>query len=126
MRYWLTPVNGDPIGTESQIAYVNPTLGEISPIFANLALGGNGSSSAVIKINPNVDNSFDLGLSSELSMWDSIDVDRNGVAFPQDQNEVITLTCSVFLEGYLPDGTQFDGTFPPPLALKLVVEHAAS
>lgn len=125
VRYELLPVGGtNPIGTSSDIAYVNPTLGEISPIFPDLALGVNGGNLAVDKVYPNQDNYFDLGLSSALSLWNSIDVDRNGVYFPQDQSEVIHLTCSVFLQGYLPDGTEFTGNFPPPLLLKLVVEHS--
>ena len=121
VRYRLEPADGSPIGTSSDITYVHPDFGIISPIIANIGVGN--SDMAVIFIQKDQDNNLDVGLSSTISFWDHIDVDRDGQAFPWDSNESITLTCSLFFEGYLEPGIEFSGAFPPPLNLEIVVEH---
>ena len=45
------------------------------------------------------------------------------VAFPADDDEVIHIRASLFLEGYLADGTEFSGAFPPPLVLDMEIRH---
>ena len=121
VRYRLEPADGSPIGTSSDITYVHPVFGIIAPIIANISVSG--TDMAVIFIQKDQDNNIDVGLSSKISFWDHIDVDRDGQAFPWDTDESITLTCSLFFEGYLEPGIEFSGAFPPPLSLEIVVEH---
>lgn len=72
-----------------------------------------------------VDNVFEVGLSSELALWDHIDFDDDGTKFRSDDDEGIALQCSLFFEGFLEDGTEFSGSFPLPLHLDLTLSHAA-
>lgn len=113
-----------PTNANTHINYVHPTLGPIAPIFANLATsfeysGGYGA----LTMNPDVDNIFEVNLSSELGLWDHIDFDANGTTFRTDDNEVITIRCNMFFEGFLDDGTEFTGSFPVPLNLDATLSH---
>ncbi len=113
-----------PTNASTHINYVHPTLGEITPIFANLATsfdysGGYGA----LQMNPDTDNVFEVNLSSELSLWDHIDFDGDGTSFRTDNNEVLAVRCNMFLEGFLPDGTEFRGSFPVPLSLDITLSH---
>jgi len=125
VRYRLMPTpdpGANPIGTTSDIEYVHPTAGLISPITATLSLAPE-AQSAVIEVEANATGTFEVGFASALSMWDEIDLDRDGNKFPDDDDEVIEITASLFFEGYLPIGLEFSGAFPPPLQVKLVVQH---
>ena len=121
VRYSLEPADGNPIGTSSGITYVHPVLGVMSPIIASIPINENDV--AAITVGPDQDNIFDVGFSSMISLWDHIDINRDGQAFPWDQDESITLTCSLFFEGYFERGIEFSGSFPPPLSIDIVVEH---
>ncbi len=124
VRYRLSPESdGSPIGTSSEIAYIHPVYGLISPLILNLAGTGTSGAEAVIAVKPGEATSFDIGIASALSFWDSIDSDRDGVMFPVDDNEEIEITGSIFFEGFLLNGTEFSGSFPPPLFTKIIVRH---
>lgn len=122
IRYRLSPSGPNPIGTTSDIAYIHPVFGEISPILANLGLPAE-SESAVIEIPEDAAQTIEVGLASALSMWNTIDADRDGIDFPDDDDEVIDITCSLFFEGFLEWGIEFSGSFPPPIRLNIVVKH---
>lgn len=107
-----------PTGASSEIGYVNPNLGLINPFFLELPGGpvitvASDKSAAV----------FDVDLATALSLWTSIDADNDGTPFSADQNEVISVACSLFFEGYMKDGTEFSGQFPPPLRLYFRIQH---
>lgn len=122
VRYRLSPADGNPIGTSSDIEYVHPVLGVMSPIVPNLGIAD--AESAVVEIAADADQVFEVGLASALSMWNSVDADRDNVMFPDDDDEVVEITCSLFFEGYLENGMEFTGAFPPPLLVHMTVSHA--
>lgn len=127
IRYSLVPQAGNPIGTSSGITYIHPQLGEISPVIVNLSYPDEtvttGSPGQGIKINPETDNVFEVGLSTMISLWHHIDTDRDDTGFPVDQDEVITLTGKLFFEGYFENGFEFSGGFPNPLQVTMQVYH---
>jgi hypothetical protein len=79
--------------------------------------------SAVILVVEETGAIFEVGLSSALSMWSFIDADRDGLDCPEDDDEVMGITCSLFFEESLENGTEFTGAFPPPLLLHITVKH---
>ena len=122
VRYRLSPADGNPIGTSSHIEYIHPTFGVMSPIIPNLGLDPE-AESAVIEIPADSTQVFEIGIASALSMWETIDADRDGTDFPNDDDEEIEITCSLFFEGYLEWGIEFFRSFPPPLLLTVIVKH---
>jgi hypothetical protein len=114
-----------PANANVFIDYIHPTLGEITPVFAHLATSFDYSNGyGALPMMADVDNVFEVGLSSELGLWDHIDYNVDGTAFRTDDDEVINVSCSLFFEGFLEDGTEFSGSFPLPLHLDLALSHA--
>lgn len=95
------------------------------PVYGSMLFFLELTGGAVIEVEPDIDSSFDVDLSTLLEVWDTMDADVDGIMFPDDQDEVIALSCSLFFEGYLEDGTEFTGSFPPPLKLYFEISHAA-
>ncbi len=107
-----------PLGASSEIGYVNPVFGLINPFFLELPGG------PVIAVAPGAGpTTFDLDLATALSLWTGMDSDGDASMFPADQNEVVSIACSLFFEGYREDGTEFSGQFPAPLRLYFRVQH---
>ncbi len=109
-----------PGGASSEIGYVHPTYGPINPFFLELTGG------AVIKVDPGTPAVFDVDLATPLSLWQTMDTDNNLTAFPADQTEAISVSASLFFQGYMLDGTEFSGQFPPPLKLYFKIQHKAA
>ena len=108
------------------IDYSHPVYGDYCPVFSTVPTSQSYTGSvAAIPVSPGVDNVFEVGLSTELSLWDHIDYDGDGAGnyFAEDQDEVISLQGSLFFEGYLADGTEFSGNFPAPLHLEMTIYH---
>jgi hypothetical protein len=104
--------------------YIHPVLGDICPVFSTLPTSTSYTgSTAAIPVNTGVDNIFEVGLSTELSLWDHIDYDDDGLYYWEDQDEIIELQGSLFFEGFLLDGREFSGSFPMPLHLDMTIAH---
>jgi hypothetical protein len=107
-----------PAGASSEIGYVHPVFGPINPFFLELPGG------PVIEVAPGTTpTTFDVDLATALSLWTFMDADGDATLFPADQDEVISIACSLFFEGYMQDGTEFSGQFPAPLRLYFRVQH---
>jgi hypothetical protein len=105
--------------------YIHPVFGKsVSPVFANLATSfGYSGGYEALEMKPDQDNFFEVGLSSVISLWDHMDFDGDGIKFRADDDEAIVLSCSLCLEGFLPDGEGFSGGFPVPLHLDIAISH---
>ena len=108
------------------IDYSHPVYGDYCPVFSTVPTSQSYTGPvAAIPVSPGVDNVFEVGLSTELRLWDHLDFDGDGAGsyFAEDQDEIILLQGSLFFEGYLSDGTEFSGNFPAPLHLEMTISH---
>jgi hypothetical protein len=114
------------VGSGEPIDYFHPVLGDFCPVFSTLPTSQSYTGSvAAIPVAADTDNVFEVGLTTELSLWDHVDFDGDGAGlyFAEDQNEIISLQGSLFFEGYLADGAEFSGNFPAPLHLEMTISH---
>ncbi len=107
----------------NHVDYISPILGRISPISANIPTS---YENGALEMKPAQDNVFEVYLATEANFWSDFDFDGDATVFPDDTDEMIELKASLFLEGYLADGTEFSGNFPEPLHLDITISHDGS
>jgi hypothetical protein len=111
-----------PEGASSEIGFIHPTTYQpIQPFFLELPGG------PVIRIEPpgedGLPSLFDVDVATVGLPWQDMDADADGDSFLDDQDEEVSVACSLFFEGFLDDGTEFSGSFPAPLRLYFTVQH---
>lgn len=111
-----------PEGASSEIGFYDPTTFEpLAPFFLELPGG------AVIDVaDTGVASVFEIDLATVAGPWAGVDADIDGTPFPDDQNEVVPVSTSLFVEGYVGDGTVITADdFPAPVRLYFTLEHRA-
>ena len=108
-----------PSGASSEIGYIHPVYGIMNPFFLEMP-GGDTVTVAESSSGP---ITIELDLATVLALWSEIDADGDGVLFPADQDESISLSCRLFFDGYTDAGRDLPESYPPPLRLYFTISH---